>query len=142
MAIDEEPCHSASTEEVARRLRGPVASCVALTMCVSLYSYNYAYNTYLIGFEFPSNCDKISIVFVAFMPMAMRHTMPTICPLREVSPRVRVCVRERERERELFLHAKQICFNTGTQIPESSNIVLHPHSFVPFRQIKMLIARS
>ena len=52
MAIDEEPCNSSSTEEVARRLRGPVSSCVVLTMCVSFYSYNYAlppHNTYMIG---------------------------------------------------------------------------------------------
>ena len=32
MAIDDEPCHSMSTQEVAARLRGPVASRVNVTM--------------------------------------------------------------------------------------------------------------
>ena len=32
MAVDDEPCHSMSTQEVAARLRGPVASRVNVTM--------------------------------------------------------------------------------------------------------------
>ena len=37
MAIDEEPCHSLPTQEVAARLRGPVASRVVVTMSLSLH---------------------------------------------------------------------------------------------------------
>ena len=47
MAVDDEPCHSMSTQEVAARLRGPVASRANVTM-------------YLIAIASPLSCAALS----------------------------------------------------------------------------------
>ena len=92
MAIDDTPCHSISTQEVARRLRGPLASRVKLTLFRRIHPDGDE------GFD-----DDVP------SPIS-----------RSKSP-----VHTRDEPAEV-----------------SSEVVLHPHTFVPFRQIKVALSRS